>query len=56
MTEKKKNIRREEHFKSGGSVEEWLGFHKIQKSKNQRRQNRRTKKQKAIKEGLDSDE
>ena len=39
---------RDDHFKSGGSVEEWLGIHYVHANKSEKRKDRRVKRQQAI--------
>jgi len=48
-----RGLHRKEHFENGGTLAQWRGLHQVHTSKNQKRKNRRTEKEKAIREGQD---
>jgi hypothetical protein len=44
---------RKKHFADGGSLAEWRGTHTVHKNKKDKRQNRRTRRQQAIRDSID---
>lgn len=46
---------RKQHFADGGSLAEWRGTHTVHKNKKDKRQNRRTRRQQAIRDSMDGE-